>query len=394
MNRELQTALPIVLSTAVAIGLSGCADKTVNNCNKIPTLSQKQTAKSVIREMDDKDRQIAALQIAIAEALQQRKSPIVKVITNEETSGSLYPPNAQAGQCYARVLKPEQYTTKTKKVLVKEATEDIQIIPAQYQNTIKKVKVKESTTKLITIPATYKTITEKILVSPASEKIVTIPATYKTVVEKILVKPAHTSWKKGSGLIQRVDDATGEILCLVTVPPTYKRIKRKVVDKPASTKVIPIPAVYKTITRKVIDKPAYTKEMTIPAEYKTISVRELATPARVKRTTIPATYRVIKQKVKTQDALLDWQQVQCKSKVNFYNHTPSITTEPIRSTGKTKVDIRSVQQALKDAGFNPGPIDGIIGSKTKRALRQYQRANGLATNRGLTRDTLDYLGLY
>ncbi len=388
MNRELQTALPIVLSTAVAIGLSGCADKTVNNCNKIPTLSKKHSVSSntTFGGMDDKDRQIAALQIAIAEALQQKKSPIVKVVVKNQES-SLYPPNPQSGQCYTRILTPEKYETKTKKVLVKEATEDIKIIPAQYQNAIKKVKVKEAATKLVTIPATYKTVTEKILVSPASEKIITIPPTYETKIEKILIKPAHTFWKKGSGLIQKVDDTTGEILCLVTVPPTYKTIKRKVVKTPASTKVIPIPAVYRTITRQVIDRPASTKTVTIPAEYKTVSVRELVKPATVKKTAIPATYRVIKQQIKAEKSVLNWKPVECKSKVSFYN-------KPTKSTSKTKVDIRSVQQALKDAGFNPGPIDGIIGVKTKRALKKYQKVHDLPTNKGLTRATLDSLGLF
>jgi hypothetical protein len=389
MNREIQTALPIVLSTAVAIGLSGCADKTVNNCNKIPTLSKKQSVSSntTVGGMDEKDRQIAALQIAIAEALKQKKNPIVKVVVKNK-GASLYPPNPQSGQCYTRVLTPEKYETKTKKILVKDATEDIKIIPAQYQDAIKKVKVKESTTKLITIPATYKTITQKILVSPASEKIVTIPATYETKIEKILVKPAHTFWKKGSGLIQKVDDTTGEILCLVTVPPTYKTIKRKVVKTPASTKVIPIPAVYRTITRQVIDRPASTKTVTIPAEYKTVSVRELVKPATIKKTTIPATYRVVKQQVKAEESVINWKPVQCKSKVNFYNKSSK------KSTGKRKIDISSVQQALKEAGFNPGPIDGIIGVKTKRALKKYQKVHDLPTNKGLTRATLDSLGLF
>lgn len=38
---------------------------------------------------------------------------------------------------------------------------------------------------------------------------------------------------------------------------------------------------------------------------------------------------------------------------------------------------KNLQQALKNAGFDPGPIDGIIGAGTKSALRQWQSANGL-----------------
>lgn len=38
---------------------------------------------------------------------------------------------------------------------------------------------------------------------------------------------------------------------------------------------------------------------------------------------------------------------------------------------------KALQQALKDRGYNPGPIDGIIGAGTKAALRLWQRDHGL-----------------
>lgn len=38
---------------------------------------------------------------------------------------------------------------------------------------------------------------------------------------------------------------------------------------------------------------------------------------------------------------------------------------------------KSLQQALKDRGFDPGPVDGIIGAGTKRALRAWQKQAGL-----------------
>lgn len=38
---------------------------------------------------------------------------------------------------------------------------------------------------------------------------------------------------------------------------------------------------------------------------------------------------------------------------------------------------KSLQQALKDRGYDPGPVDGIIGAGTRRALRAWQQAAGL-----------------
>lgn len=41
------------------------------------------------------------------------------------------------------------------------------------------------------------------------------------------------------------------------------------------------------------------------------------------------------------------------------------------------IDARKLQQELKNRGFDPGPIDGIIGRKTIAAIEAFQRAEGL-----------------
>ncbi len=52
--------------------------------------------------------------------------------------------------------------------------------------------------------------------------------------------------------------------------------------------------------------------------------------------------------------------------------------EATLSVGPSRLDpIRQAQQRLQAAGFDPGPIDGRLGARTKAALRQYQGANGL-----------------
>jgi uncharacterized protein (TIGR02594 family) len=40
-------------------------------------------------------------------------------------------------------------------------------------------------------------------------------------------------------------------------------------------------------------------------------------------------------------------------------------------------DIATIQQALRTAGYDPGPIDGIWGRRSVRACRDYQAAHGL-----------------
>lgn len=43
----------------------------------------------------------------------------------------------------------------------------------------------------------------------------------------------------------------------------------------------------------------------------------------------------------------------------------------------TLMERKQLQQALTDRGYQPGPVDGIIGAGTKRALRRWQQDQGL-----------------
>lgn len=58
-----------------------------------------------------------------------------------------------------------------------------------------------------------------------------------------------------------------------------------------------------------------------------------------------------------------------------------------------KAHVREAQQALKDKGHDPGPIDGIMGPKTQAALRKFQQAEGLTTTGRLDDETRSKLGV-
>jgi len=46
-----------------------------------------------------------------------------------------------------------------------------------------------------------------------------------------------------------------------------------------------------------------------------------------------------------------------------------------------------MQQALKHKGFDPGPMDGVIGPKPTAALKDYQKSENLAMTGKIDRDT-------
>jgi peptidoglycan hydrolase-like protein with peptidoglycan-binding domain len=69
----------------------------------------------------------------------------------------------------------------------------------------------------------------------------------------------------------------------------------------------------------------------------------------------------------------------------------SLSAIPVMAQGKAAV--RDAQQALKDKGLDPGPVDGINGPLTKAAVKQYQEKQSLTANGRLDAKTLDSLGV-
>ncbi len=323
---------------------------------------------------------------------------------------------AVPGMCFKEYYTPTQFKTETQDVVVKEAAEKVASIPAQYE-----------------------TVEERVMVKEPSEQIIEVPATYETVTEKVLIEPAKTVWKKGAGPIEKIDNTTGEIMCLVEIPAKYKTVKKQVVKTPATIKKVEIaalyqtvkvrklitpekeqrtkvpatyqkitkrkkvadasfswhpaheanrpegnptgsqvclkeiPAKYQTVTKLVVSKPAGFAKQQLPAGTETIKVKKLVTNASEKRSEIPAEYKTVTKRAKVSGESLEWRQVLCE-------------------TNMTREIAMRVQQALKDAGYNVGAVDGIPGGATLRAVDAYQRSKGLPTG-GLTIRTLDSLGV-
>ena len=53
--------------------------------------------------------------------------------------------------------------------------------------------------------------------------------------------------------------------------------------------------------------------------------------------------------------------------------------------------VRTVQRILIGKGYDPGPVDGLWGTLTRVAVREYQSDNGLPADGVLDRRTLDRL---
>ncbi|MFK7905568.1 MAG: peptidoglycan-binding protein [Chitinophagales bacterium] len=294
---------------------------------------------------------------------------------NAQMAGDL-PSNAQPGKCYAKCLIPDQYETVTEQVLLKESSSRIEIVPAVYQTAEEQILVKESYRVLEIVPAQFTTVTEELLVKEASSRLQYVPPTYETVTEQILVQPATTKWSKGRAdancLSQNPEDC--KVWCLTEIPAQYKTVTRQVLKSPASTQESPIPSEYKTITKAVVQAPANTREREVPAEYRNVTKQVLASPATTNEVEIPAEYSTVTtRKLVKAGGFTDWVEVLCEAKV-------------------TRAKIVEVQQALRSRGYDPGPIDNVLGPRTKQALVQFQKDNGLPVG-NLNIETMRALGV-
>ena len=433
---------------------------------------------------------------------------------------SLTPPNAKAGECYAKVVIPAKYRTVEDRVLVQEASNKITIkpavfewiqekieitpaskkllaTPAKYKKVTEKIEVRPATTtwrvslkkhaapvskeilvaaklkgidlenthpgtcyKEYFTPETYKTVTEEIViqkestktkvipakyemiektvtVKPASKKTITVPATYELVEEKVLVEKEKTVWKKGKNPAQKLDGATGEIMCLIKIPAKYKIIKKRVVKTSATTKIVDIPAVTETINVKKLVAEPKTETITIPevkkaitkkvldhatefswvrvgnkvdkglyytghevclvaspSRTKTITKIVLAVPSAIKEVVIEPTYKTVKikklvkeaEEIKTPIEAV-YKNIQKREKISA---THQSWERILCQTNMNKHVILQIQNALKEKGYNAGKIDGVLGRDTRVALDKYQRDNSLATG-GITYETLKAL---
>ena len=67
---------------------------------------------------------------------------------------------------------------------------------------------------------------------------------------------------------------------------------------------------------------------------------------------------------------------------------PSMDKQGGGSISLTRAQTRMLQQALNSGGLDAGPVDGIMGEKTKEALKKYQSQKGLDASGQVDRQTM------
>jgi hypothetical protein len=500
---KLSTISAAILLTACS-NLSQPANVSVYNAEE---LSQRNSA------LLEREKAVAKREAEAQDALVVKTSP----------EGELLPPNAKPGECYARVWVEPTYENYTETLMVKEASENVSIVPAQYQQVTETIEVQPASFNMVALPATYDVVTEKkliraagsqwlvdlrkgsapasaellkaatehginlnnatagmcfhehymparyeqkgesVLIAEAYDVVETLPAEFRWIEKRILVKeastrmeqvaaqyetvtedvvdvPAHNIWKKGVGPIQKIDEATGEIMCLVEVAATYKTLTKRVLVSPATSRTVDIPAEYETlrvqelvseakevrtqipakykniqVTQKVADvefvwhdvhneeHPKATRTgnkiclTETPAEFETVSRRVVVSPASTKRIDVAAKYETMSvtklvsaAKEMRSEVPAEFETVSLSriDKDGFMEWRPILC-----ETNMTRSTITDLQQALASKGYNPGKIDGVVGVDTIKAVNAFQNDNNLPTDKYINIETVKALGV-
>ncbi|MEM8749483.1 MAG: peptidoglycan-binding domain-containing protein [Pseudomonadota bacterium] len=286
----------------------------------------------------------------------------------------LPPASAKPGECYAKVLVPASYETTPEQVMIQPATTAYKKTPAVYREVEKSILVEEESFELVPVPPTYETVSETILVQPEQVIKTVVPATYRTEKKQVMISPARTEWKVGRGAYEKIDEATGEIMCLVEIPAVFNTVEHVVLDQAPQTKEEIVPAKYKTIERRVMKTPPTTRKKVLPARYETVIIKELVENEKFEVVETPARFTTVeKRKVLAQEAV-KWRQILCET-----NTTPEI--------------VKEIQSALINAGYKLGfAPDGELGPGTLAVVEKFQKDKGLPTG-GLTISTLERLGV-
>ncbi len=306
---------------------------------------------------------------------------------------------------------------------------------AQFETVTESVVVKEASTRLERVDPIYETQTDRVMVTPATTKwvqkkadpnclsadpndclvwcLVEVPATYKSISKKV-----------AAGCPAGYESKDGDCVRTIEIPAEYTTIRKQVVKNDATANERVKSAKFQTVVAEELEAEAGFEEIEIPAEYETVRVRKVKTAAKINKIEVPAEYRNVSVKRMKASATAslagaassvegEYREIQVQKMVtpattrvvDVPAEYEEVTTRKLVKKGGfeewkeilcaeevTSYTIRQIQTALKERGYEPGPLDNILGTQTKAALVQFQKDNNLPIG-NLNLETLKALGV-
>jgi Ca-activated chloride channel family protein len=330
----------------------------------------------------------------------------------------------------------DNYDSVAEQILLNNEATRLEIVPNIMDTITAQVLIKEAYNGYRA--PIYKTVPMEVLTTESYKLLEIVPAIYDSISEKIMTKTSQLVWTKNKAYKGKLtpqcyypDVQIDTCLWrLVTKAPTYATISKRVLKSPTTTREIQIPAQYITLQKQIVDTEATAKNplqgqaINIAAEYKTVKKAVVKVPTTTREVEVPAeyttirTYKLVKSgqanypgdynppyfgppKTATTTPQKSLQPgyapprsvpptyyAPTNAQANMPNNQRSTTQAKAPQTPKappiepqmveakvTSSKIAEIQQALTNRGYDPGPIDNVLGPKTRQALIQFQKDN-------------------
>lgn len=286
--------------------------------------------------------------------------------SHDRISATAVLPDAKPGECYAQVVVPALWETKTEQLLVKPVSEKVSVTDAVFDTAETSIVEKEAFTKIEVVPAKFREEIEEVEVSKASNVWVTDlgnkgipaspallagaktngvslegaavgacykeyynPARYEETTKEVLVKEESEEIKIAPAQFEETEETVVVVQASqkkVYRPAEYETIEEKIEVEPAKAVwkkgegpiqkidystgeimcLVQVPAVYKTISKKVLKAASTIDLVQIPEETKAVKVNKLVSDATIDKVKIPAEYKTVKLTNKVADASFTW----------------------------------------------------------------------------------------
>lgn len=235
--------------------------------------------------------------------------------------GQDLPENPEPGKCYVRCKTPDIWKNESVKVPVSPEFKKIVTYPAEYKTITEQVLIKEAGEEILLVPAIWGTQEITYFEKEDGTKLEVKNATFNQGFETVETKGASASWE----MSEKMPDCTSEdpndcrYWCYKPLPAEFKSLPVEKLISDASVVRVPIPGIRKSYKRKVMVQKPTTTIVQIAPEYQTITKTVLVRDARTEEVIVPAIYQSIsKQILVKKGGLTSWKAVDCE----LINDTP------------------------------------------------------------------------
>ncbi len=242
------------------------------------------------------------------------------------------PPQPLPNQCFANILHPARFETRSEQVLIAPATRREEVVPATYRTVTEQVLVQPETRRQIAVPAEVSAVTENVVMRPAGTRDEPVAPTFKASTEQLQTKAPSTRVEVLAPIykmeMRRVVDVPEHTVQRV-VPAVFREVEETVQVSPATTRTEAVPARYRTEVERVLVRPevvqyvpvrlpmrpvaeqrlraeATTRVEPLPPVMQTVVEPVEVRPATVRKVEVPAAYEIVTEQVKVSEPYREW----------------------------------------------------------------------------------------